>query len=104
MFTDEQFAGLFSARGNRAWSPGRLALVMLQLVENLTDRRAAEAVRARIDWEYALWLYGPYSPVRPERPMNCPYPSVSCLRVTIAALPDPPSRRSGSANTSHGLW
>ncbi len=72
MFTDEQFAGLFPARGKRAWSPGRLALVVLQFVENLTDRRAAEVMRARIDWEYALGLYGPDSPVRPERPMNCP--------------------------------
>jgi hypothetical protein len=47
-------------------------LVVLQFVENLTDRQAAEAMRARIDWECALGLYGPYSPVRPERPMNCP--------------------------------
>ncbi|RXS70995.1 transposase, partial [Streptomyces sp. TM32] len=57
MFTDEHFSGLFPARGKRAWSPGRLALVLvLQFVENLTDRQAAEAVRARIDWKYALGL------------------------------------------------
>ncbi|MGW4142923.1 hypothetical protein ACWELV_40380 [Streptomyces mirabilis] len=36
--TDEQCAGLFPARGKRAWSPGWQALVMLHFVENLTDR------------------------------------------------------------------
>ncbi|WP_432128812.1 IS1182 family transposase [Streptomyces sp. bgisy082] len=57
MFRDEDFAGLFPARGKPAWSPGRLALVVvLQFVEGLTDRQAAEAVRARIDWKYALGL------------------------------------------------
>lgn len=54
--TDEQFAGLFPARGKRAWSPGWQALLVLHFVENLTDRQAAEAVRARIDWKYALGL------------------------------------------------
>lgn len=52
--TDEQFGGLFPVRGKRTWSPGRLALMVLQFVENLTDRQAAEAVRAGIDWKYAL--------------------------------------------------
>jgi len=57
LFTDEEFADLFPARGKPAWSPGRLALVMvLQFVEGLTDRQAAEAVRARIDFKYALAL------------------------------------------------
>lgn len=36
---------------------GRLALVVvLQLLENLTDQQAAGAVRARIDWMYARGL------------------------------------------------
>src|SRR5215216_1024704 len=53
LFTDEQFA----ARGRPAWSPARLALVLvLQFVEGLTDRQAADAVRARLDWKYALGL------------------------------------------------
>ncbi|WP_138909498.1 transposase, partial [Streptomyces chryseus] len=57
LFTDEQFADLFPVRGKPAWSPGRLALVLvLQFVEGLTDRQAAEAVRARIDFKYALAL------------------------------------------------
>ncbi|MGQ4334928.1 IS1182 family transposase [Streptomyces hayashii] len=57
LFSDGQFVGLFPARGKPAWSPGRLAMVLvLQFVEGLTDRQAAQAVRARIDWKYALGL------------------------------------------------
>ncbi|UGQ11294.1 IS1182 family transposase [Yinghuangia sp. ASG 101] len=57
LFTDEEFADLFPARGRPAWSPAGLALVsVLQFVEGLTDRQAAEAVRARIDVKYALGL------------------------------------------------
>src|SRR3954469_2309554 len=38
-------------------SPWRLALVtVLQFLEQLSDRQAAEAVRSRIDWKYALGL------------------------------------------------
>jgi hypothetical protein len=29
---------------------------VLQFVEGLTDRQAADAVRARLDWKYALGL------------------------------------------------
>jgi hypothetical protein len=44
LFTDEQFSELFAARGRPAWSPARLALVLvLQFVEGLTDRQAADA-------------------------------------------------------------
>ncbi|MFE3887978.1 IS1182 family transposase [Streptomyces lydicus] len=57
LFRDEEFADLFPLRGKPAWSPGRLTLVLvLQFVEGLTDRQAAEAVRARIDFKYALGL------------------------------------------------
>ncbi|MGC0416355.1 transposase [Embleya sp. AB8] len=55
VFSDGRFAGLFPVRGRRAWSPGRLAMVsVLQFAEGLSDRQAAEAVRARIDWKFAL--------------------------------------------------
>ena len=54
---DEQFAAAFGIRGRPGWSPSRLALVtVLQRAENLTDRQAADAVRARIDWKYLLGL------------------------------------------------
>jgi transposase len=57
VFEDAQFAELFAKRGHPSLSPGRLALVsVLQFAENLTDRQAAEAVRARLDWKYALAL------------------------------------------------
>src|SRR5207244_9569446 len=56
-FTDEQFATLFPTRGKPAEAPWRLALVtLLQFAEGLSDRQAAEAVRARIDWKYLLSL------------------------------------------------
>ena len=55
--SDEQFAGAYGKRGKPAWPPGRLALVTIfQMAEDLTDRQAAEAVRTRIDWKYALGL------------------------------------------------
>jgi transposase len=54
---DEDFAAAFGTRGKPGWSPSRLALVtVLQRAENLTDRRAADAVRTRIDWKYLLGL------------------------------------------------
>jgi Transposase and inactivated derivatives len=57
VFADERFAAGFGVRGAPAESPGLLALVTaLQYVEDLTDRQAAEAVRARIDWKYALGM------------------------------------------------
>ncbi|MER6948926.1 IS1182 family transposase [Nonomuraea sp. NPDC000554] len=57
LFHDEAFAAAFSTRGRSALSPARLALVsILQFGEGLSDRQAAEAVRARIDWKYALGL------------------------------------------------
>lgn len=57
LFDDLDFAGLYETEGKPALSPARLALVTLfQFMENLSDRDAAEAVRARIDWKYALHL------------------------------------------------
>ncbi|WP_260413986.1 IS1182 family transposase [Sphaerisporangium siamense] len=57
LFEDDQFTGMFSRRGRPGLSPGRLALVsVLQFAEGLSDRQAADAVRGRIDWKYALGL------------------------------------------------
>ncbi len=57
LFTDELFTDLFSTRGQPAEAPGRLALVtVMQFAEGLSDRQAADAVRSRIDWKYALGL------------------------------------------------
>ncbi len=57
IYDDQSFAHLFSTRGRPAEAPWRLALVtVMQFREGLSDRQAAEAVRARIDWKYALGL------------------------------------------------
>jgi transposase len=54
---DHEFAALFPTRGQPAEAPWRLAMVtIMQYVEDLSDRRAADAVRSRIDWKYALSL------------------------------------------------
>src|ERR1700759_2552561 len=55
--SDGLFAAAFGARGRPGSPPAMLALVTaLQMAENLTDRQAADAVRARLDWKYALGL------------------------------------------------
>lgn len=57
LYRDDDFSTLFPASGQPAFPPWRLALVtILQFRENLSDRQAAEAVRARIDWKYLLGL------------------------------------------------
>src|SRR5947199_2239134 len=57
IYSDEEFADLYPERGQPALAPWRLALVtLLQYVEDLTDRQAAEAVRSRLDWKYLLGL------------------------------------------------
>jgi transposase len=57
IFQDEDFTTLFPAWGYPGLPPWRLALVtIMQFRENLADRQAAEAVRARIDWKYLLSL------------------------------------------------
>ncbi len=57
-YNDKDFQTLFSADcGQSALSPGQLALItIMQFAEGLTDRQTAEAVRARLDWKYALGL------------------------------------------------
>lgn len=55
--TDQDSVDLFSSRGQPAYPPWRLALVtVLQFAEGVSDRQAANAVRARLDWKYALGL------------------------------------------------
>ncbi len=57
IYDDATFAVLCSQRGRPAEAPWRLALVsVMQFAERLSDRKAADAVRGRIDWKYALGL------------------------------------------------
>lgn len=57
VFADADFADLYPALGQPAYAPWRLALVtLMQFREGLSDRKAADAVRGRIDWKYLLAL------------------------------------------------
>jgi transposase len=57
IYEDPQFEKLFPPQGQPAEAPWRLALVtLMQFAENLPDRQAADAVRSRIDWKFALGL------------------------------------------------
>jgi transposase len=56
-FDDRLFAPLFPVRGPPAAAPWRLALVTIfQFVAGLSDQQAADAVRWRSSWNYALRL------------------------------------------------
>jgi transposase len=57
LYQNPDFADLFPAEGQPAVAPAQLALVtVFQFAEGLSDRQAADAVRARLDWKYALCL------------------------------------------------
>ena len=55
IYTDEQFAALYPTGGQFAEQPWRIALLLvMQYMENYTDRQAAEAMHTRIDFKYVL--------------------------------------------------
>lgn len=57
LYTDRDLESLFPPKGRPVEDPARLALItIMQFVEGLSDRQAADAVRSRIDWKYALSL------------------------------------------------
>jgi transposase len=57
IYTNATFAALFSHTGRPAEAPAQLALIpVMPFAEGFSDAPAAEAVRARIDWKYALAL------------------------------------------------
>jgi transposase len=57
LFDTTDFQPLFSREGKPAEDPARLALItILQFAERLSDERAADAVRSRIDLKYLLAL------------------------------------------------
>jgi transposase len=57
LYQDEMFTALFPTDGQPTLAPWRLGLVtLMQFAEGLSDRQAAHAVRARLDWKYALGL------------------------------------------------
>src|ERR1700737_1618642 len=59
LYEDEAFKNVFSRMGQPAITPWRVAGgagAGRQFAERLADRQAADAVRGRIDWKYALGL------------------------------------------------
>ncbi|WP_245194627.1 transposase [Kitasatospora phosalacinea] len=55
LWHDEDFAGWYPRDGRPGISPAQLATVsVLQFLLGLSDRQAAEAVRCRIDFKYAM--------------------------------------------------
>ena len=57
LWCDEDFAAWYPRDGRPGLSPAQLATVcVLQFLLNLSDRQAAEAVRCRLDFKYALGL------------------------------------------------
>lgn len=57
LIDEEIFAEMYNSVGRPAISPVVLALVtVFQYLEDLPDREAAQCVRVRIDWKYALHL------------------------------------------------
>jgi transposase len=58
LYEDQLFADLYPSEGRPVEvAPWRLALVVvMQYIEGLTDRQAADAVRRCMDWKYALSL------------------------------------------------
>ena len=58
LYDDQLFADLYPPQGRPVEvAPWRLALVLvMQYIEGLTDRQAADAVRRCMEWKYALSL------------------------------------------------
>ena len=56
-YDEADYVDLYSPEGKPAISPVDLAFVTaFQFMENLSDRQAADALRLRLDWKYALHL------------------------------------------------
>jgi len=56
-YSEQDYADLYSPEGKPGISPVILAFVsVFQFMERLPDRQAAESVRMRMDWKYALHL------------------------------------------------
>ena len=57
IYQNESFAHVFPQNGRPVEAPWRLAFIpVVQFMEGLPDRQAADAVRGRIDLKYALSL------------------------------------------------
>ena len=113
VFTDAPSRICFPPRGRPAPSPGRLALVSVpQLGDDLSDRQAADAVRGRIQGNYALGL----EPTDPgfDASVSCEFRArlvaggaePRIFKIPLAALRDAGRSRRGdvSAPTPPPYW
>ena len=58
VWSDQRFQDLFGNRGRPGISPAQLmSVLVLAMVENLTDRQAADMARRAIDWKYACAMW-----------------------------------------------
>ncbi|MFI9617031.1 transposase [Streptomyces sp. NPDC052023] len=76
LWCDEDFADWYPGNGRPGLSPAQLATVcVLQFLLGLSDRQAAEAVRCRIDFKYAIGDGIGRSRLPPQRTGRLPRPS-----------------------------
>ena len=102
IYCDGMFADLYPRRGQPAEAPWRLALVLvMQFADALSDRQAAEAVRSRIDWKYALALESDGSGFRqhgPERVPHAPGRGISRAQDARCCPGSVPGKEMGNAS------
>jgi transposase len=73
-YDEADFVDLYDAEGKPGISPVLLAFVtVFQFLEDLSDRKAVEALRMRLDWKYALHLPLDYAGFDPS--VLCEYRS-----------------------------
>lgn len=96
IFEDEDFAHLFPRSGQLAMASWRLSLLtIMQFAEGLSNRQAAEAVRARIDCKYTLsWS----SAILASTLRSCASSGSACWRAV------PRSCSSTIYSTDSGRW
>jgi len=72
VFRDDHFANLYPRGAVRAAPWGLAPVTVMQFAEDLSERRAADAVRGRINWNHALGTAGGAErPVRDEMLEAC---------------------------------
>jgi transposase len=77
LWRDEDFADWYPRDGRPGLSPAQLSTVcVLQFLLGLSDRQAAEAVRCRIDFKYAMAME-----------LNDPASTTACWPTSAAVSP-----------------
>ena len=111
LFPDALFADLFQATGRRSVPPSILAVVMvLQRLEGLSDREAADRFAFDVRWRYAA---GVGDPVEGEETASFASTVLVDLRARLRASADPDrifrvtcelARQVGLVGVRRGCW